>query len=46
MFKRIFRKKDTINSISSDEKKWSAGWSQLLKKEDVFDYRKYREGNE
>ena len=24
----------------------SARWSQLLNREDVFDYRKYREGNE
>lgn len=24
----------------------SARWSQLLNREDIFDYRKYREGNE
>lgn len=24
----------------------SARWSQVLNREDIFDYRKYREGNE
>ena len=45
---RRLKKRSSRNGLEDYKyaKLLSARWSQLLNREDIFDYRKYREGNE